>query len=350
MCEKFGEHPIEFFMLRIRVFRTVFRIVVAFQDVKVGIVDFSGFEFVPAVVVFENADDVRGAAEQDTEFDVPVLPSFVLRVDFFEDERSSIRAGRETIACVKDSAFLPVFFVVVPDDEVEGVSGGIVVEVACDDTADLGELAGCQPFGPDSLHIVDDLSGEWRRHLLIDRHFRGKKQMHFFDRGDSNVPDSGVAKIVIASARVLPGTMSHPGATGRPPTDIGPDEETINQLRAVLDETRLRLLQQILAYDDGALSVEELDYRNTDLKKGTIDYHLRQLADHNVVRKLRADNPENDLPSTYWAVTERGVELLKRLGFYDEIAALSEADDALERTDRIRDIEAFPGRPEPDWY
>jgi len=144
--------------------------------------------------------------------------------------------------------------------------------------------------------------------------------------------------------------MSQPGATGRPTTDVGPDEETIDQLRAVLDETRLRLLQQILAYDDGALSVEELDYRNTDIKKRTIDYHLRKLADRNVVRKLKADNPENDLPSTYWAVTERGVELLKRLGFYDEIGALSEADDALKRTDRIREIEAFPGRPEPDWY
>lgn len=58
----------------------------------------------------------------------------------------------------------------------------------------------------------------------------------------------------------------------------------------------------------------------------------------------------NDLPNTYWAVTETGVELLKPLGFYSEIAVLAEADTALDRTSRIKQIEGFDGRPEPDWY
>lgn len=145
--------------------------------------------------------------------------------------------------------------------------------------------------------------------------------------------------------------MSQPNAAGdRPRMDVSPDEEAIDRIRSILDETRLRLLQQILAYDDGALSVEELAYRNTDFKERTIDYHLRELEQRAVVTKLKADTPRNDLPSTYWAVTERGVELLKQLGFYEEIAVLSEADDALERTERIREIEGFDGRPEPDWY
>lgn len=145
--------------------------------------------------------------------------------------------------------------------------------------------------------------------------------------------------------------MSQPNAAGdRPRMDVSPDEEAIDRIRSILDETRLRLLQQILAYDDGALSVEELAYRNTDFKERTIDYHLRELEQRAVVTKLKADTPRNDLPSTYWAVTERGVELLKQLGFYEEIAVLSEADNALERTERIREIEEFDGRPEPDWY
>jgi DNA-binding transcriptional ArsR family regulator len=142
-------------------------------------------------------------------------------------------------------------------------------------------------------------------------------------------------------------------------TDAGPgeriqagllDSDQIDRMRSVLDETRLRLLQQILAHDSGVLSVEELDYRNTDLKEQTIDYHLRQLGDKGVVRRLKVDGGRNDLPNTYWAVTPTGIDLLKQFGFYDEIAVLSEADAALERTDRIQTIEEYDRRPEPDWY
>lgn len=145
--------------------------------------------------------------------------------------------------------------------------------------------------------------------------------------------------------------MSQPNAAGGlPDAEVSPDEDALDRMQAILEETRLSLLQQILASDPGALSVEELAYRNTDLKAGTIDYHLRELEARGVVARLKADDPRNDLPSTYWAVTEEGVELLQRLGFYDEISVLSAADDALERTERIRAIEAFEGRPTPDWY
>jgi DNA-binding transcriptional ArsR family regulator len=145
--------------------------------------------------------------------------------------------------------------------------------------------------------------------------------------------------------------MSQPDASGgRSGMDVTPDETTVERMRAILEETRLGILQQILASNSGALSVEELAYRNTDLKAGTIDYHLRELEQRDVVTRLKADDPLNDIPSTYWAVTENGVALVKRLGFYDEIGVIAAADDALDRTDRIREIEAFGGRPEPDWY
>jgi len=133
-------------------------------------------------------------------------------------------------------------------------------------------------------------------------------------------------------------------------SDLQLDTERLDRLRVLLNETRLRLLQQILASDEGALSVEELAYRNTDRSEQTIDYHLRELEDYDVVTRLKADEPRNDLPSTYWAVTDIGIKLLQQLGFYEEIAVVSEADNALERTARIEEIEAFDGRPSPDWY
>jgi hypothetical protein len=68
------------------------------------------------------------------------------------------------------------------------------------------------------------------------------------------------------------------------------------------------------------------------------------------VTRLKADDPVNNLPNTYWAVTKTGVKLLKRLGFYEEIAVLAEADSALDRTMRIQTIENFERRPEPSWY
>lgn len=132
------------------------------------------------------------------------------------------------------------------------------------------------------------------------------------------------------------------------PTHI--DSKTIKNLRTILDETRLRLLQQILAYDDGALSAEELAYRNTDLEDKDIDGHLRNLAKKDIVTRLKAEDPRNDLPDTYWAVTPKGISLLKRLGFFEEIKELSKVDGALQRTDRIREIEQFDGRPLPNWY
>lgn len=128
------------------------------------------------------------------------------------------------------------------------------------------------------------------------------------------------------------------------------DTKRLEQLRVLLEETRLALLQQILAAEEGALSVEELAYRNADRSAQTIDYHLRALEEHDVVIRLKADDPQNDLPSTYWAVTETGIALLKQLGFYEEITVLSDAGDALERTARIEEIEAFSGRPTPNWY
>ncbi len=110
----------------------------------------------------------------------------------------------------------------------------------------------------------------------------------------------------------------------------------------------VRFVQQILAHDSNVLSVEELSYRNPDIESATVDYHLRKLESAGLTERLSADDPANDLPDTYWTVTERGVARLDELGFYDEIEALAVADEMLERTERIERIEIFDGRPRVD--
>ena len=107
-------------------------------------------------------------------------------------------------------------------------------------------------------------------------------------------------------------------------------------------------VQQILSHDSGVLSVEELSYRNPEIESETVDYHLRKLESAGLTERLSADDPANDLPNTYWTVTERGVARLDELGFDDEVEALAVADEMVERTERIDRIETFDGRPQVD--
>jgi DNA-binding transcriptional ArsR family regulator len=131
--------------------------------------------------------------------------------------------------------------------------------------------------------------------------------------------------------------------------DAASESDSAARRRVLLDETRLRIVQQILAYEDQALSVAELDWRNTDLDEQAIEAHLRRLAAHDIVEPLTTDESRADLPSTYWRVTACGLDLLERVGFDAEIAVLAEADRALTRPPRIRDIESFENRPVADY-
>lgn len=119
-------------------------------------------------------------------------------------------------------------------------------------------------------------------------------------------------------------------------------------LRVIRQQSRAKLLQQILAHPQGCLSVEELDYRNPSLEPSTIQYHLRKLEDAGIVKKLKLPRGERmrDLPSTFWAVTEKGRRLLEQAGLSEEIAHWRDLYERMERTPRIREVEAMP-RPTP---
>lgn len=124
--------------------------------------------------------------------------------------------------------------------------------------------------------------------------------------------------------------------------------EDFEALRLVLQESRTKLLQQILASPDECLSAAELDYRNPSLESSTIQYHLRKLEDAGVVERLKLPKGERmrDLPSTFWAVTEKGSRLLEQDGLYEEIDHWRDLYERMERTPEIREIEAMP-RPTP---
>lgn len=122
-----------------------------------------------------------------------------------------------------------------------------------------------------------------------------------------------------------------------------------------MDTTDFRLIQQIIAHDSGVLSVEELDYRNTDLGRDQICDRLESLQKTGVVTELPADPVRDDMPSKFWAVTEQGIEELRTPGQSEQACILddassaaeimSAADDALKRSERIEKIEQFDGRP-----
>lgn len=132
------------------------------------------------------------------------------------------------------------------------------------------------------------------------------------------------------------------------------DEERMQDLRELLEPRKVKLLQQILATEWGSLSPVELAARNPDVSQSTVRDHLRSMAgrDRPFVVKLEDESQKHaggDLPWTYYAVTEYGIELLEQAGLYDSISLLYQAYDAAEPPEEIRHVEAYDGRPTPDW-
>lgn len=129
------------------------------------------------------------------------------------------------------------------------------------------------------------------------------------------------------------------------------DDQRREDIAYLMDSTRLKLLQQILATDWGSLCAKELAARNEDLTESTIRDHLRSMTDRErpFVEKLEAEQREQGMPYTFYAVTEYGMGLLKQTGFYEPISLLYQAYEAAERPDDIAAIEEFEHRPTPDW-
>ncbi|MFC7202280.1 hypothetical protein ACFQJC_02040 [Haloferax namakaokahaiae] len=143
--------------------------------------------------------------------------------------------------------------------------------------------------------------------------------------------------------------------------DHGIDEDRIADLKLILSETKLRLMQQLLASPTGALSSPELGARN-EITESTIRDHLSDLRSREpqIVTTLEpSESPvPNGIPRTYFAVTEYGIDLLKQVGLYEQIGLLydlySAADLELQDPEShpvtLEDIESYEHRPTPDWF
>ena len=139
------------------------------------------------------------------------------------------------------------------------------------------------------------------------------------------------------------------------------DDNRIAGLRDILTDTKLRLLQQILASQTGALSAVELAARNT-ITESTIRDHLHELTDRDepIVTTLDAETDDpipNGIPRKYYAVTEYGIDRLKQVGLYEQVGLLSDmyaaADLQLPHADdhpvTLEYIEEYDHRPSPGW-
>lgn len=129
------------------------------------------------------------------------------------------------------------------------------------------------------------------------------------------------------------------------------DEVRLADMRAVLEPRSLRILQQLLASETGALSPKEIAFRNPDITESTVRDHLRTLTEEGLTEKLEpgVDSIPNTIPRTYYAVSEYGIELLKQVGMYDGVAVLYQVYQEMDRPEDIRAIEEWEHRPVPGW-
>jgi predicted transcriptional regulator len=136
--------------------------------------------------------------------------------------------------------------------------------------------------------------------------------------------------------------MSNRGETGGE-IDAKQSDEW-ESLRLILQDSRAKLLLQILAHPQRMPSAPELDYRNPSMEASTVQYHLRKLGDAGIIEKVKLPKGERtrDLPSTFFRVTEKGERLLKQANLYEEVETWREVYERMERTPEIREIESMP--------
>lgn len=130
------------------------------------------------------------------------------------------------------------------------------------------------------------------------------------------------------------------------------DEDRLAAMRELLQEHYLRIVQQLLASDTGALSPKEVAFRNEGIiAESTVRDHLHSLHENGYIVKLEpdVDSIPNTMPRTFYAASEFTIDLLKELGLWENLGMLYQIYDAFQRPDDIKAIEDWDDRPVPDW-
>jgi DNA-binding HxlR family transcriptional regulator len=119
------------------------------------------------------------------------------------------------------------------------------------------------------------------------------------------------------------------------------------RLNVVTRETRFSLIRDILGHPSGLPTLKELDYVNPSRSQTTIRQHLQRLVDAGIVEKveLPEDRRQNDLPYTFYGISDEGRRFLEDHKLLRAKETLRAIYDRVERTEEIERYESAP-RPE----
>ena len=126
------------------------------------------------------------------------------------------------------------------------------------------------------------------------------------------------------------------------------DLDTVRErLNVVTQETRFSLIQETLGHPSGLPTLKELDYVNPSRSQTTIRQHLQRLVDAGIVEnvELPEDRRQNDLPYTFYGLSEDGRRFL-------EDHKLLRAEETLQaiydRVEKTAEIDRYETAPRPD--
>lgn len=119
------------------------------------------------------------------------------------------------------------------------------------------------------------------------------------------------------------------------------------RLNVVTQETRFSLVQDILGHPEQQPTLKELDYVNPSKSQTTIRQHLERLVDAGIVevRTLPADRRQNDLPYTFYGLSDEGKRFLEEHDLLRAEETLRAIYAQVKKTDEIERYESAP-RPE----
>ena len=125
------------------------------------------------------------------------------------------------------------------------------------------------------------------------------------------------------------------------------DLDTVRErLNVVTQETRFSLVQDILGHPSGLPTLKELDYVNPSRSQTTIRQHLQHLVDAGIVEKveLPEERRQNDLPYTFYGISEKGRRFLEE---HRLLRAQETLQGIYDRVEKTAEIERYESAPRP---
>lgn len=143
-----------------------------------------------------------------------------------------------------------------------------------------------------------------------------------------------------------PHTDDTQGRTDTP--DLDWVAEKRKRLNVATQETRFKIVQNIIGHPHQLPTLLELDYFMTGVSKSTIRNHLDTLIDAGVVARIELPKEERtrNNPSVFFGLTEVAREDLEALNLLNTEAIAQEATLQTKLTPKV---EQYMHAPRPDW-